>query len=303
MGADSTIQLDLMDLADIGQPVKLAHEIHRQLRAQFGTVPLKIPLPGIAETLGIVGIREFDTDDFEGTLVVQNGFGAIGLRKGLRSGRRNFTLGHEIGHMIIPNHRLQKSDFQCAPADMSRERESNWDKRPVLERIEVEANEFSAALLVPLAEFQIERRRLGSALDVAHVRHLAETFDVSQEMMAAIYVKTSDEKVAIITSHNGKVRRVIPCNGFPYLGLRRDAPIPPGTITKTLQNTEEAGSVSELREMATHSWLERKGSVSALYEQVFTQESGWAMTLLTVDEDEVDENEDDTNWNRRNIQR
>lgn len=292
------IEIDMMELADIGQPVKLALELHRQLRKQFGSVPHRMPLRQIADAVGIVGIREFDTDDFEGTLVIKDGSGAIGLRKGLRSGRRNFTLGHEIGHFLIPNHRFQRTSFQCATADMRRERsEGNWSARPAEERIEVEANEFSAALLVPAPEFQTERKRLGTC-DVSHVRQLAETFDVSQEMMAKVYVNSADEKIAIVTSHLGLVKRVIPQLGFPYLGLRRDAPIPTNALTRTFKPIS-TDTISELRELPTHVWLERKGKVESFYEQVFVQEDGWSMTLLMIDEEEIDEDDDDRNWNRR----
>lgn len=294
----SDIEIDLMALADIGQPVELALEIHRQLRVQFGSVPHRVPLQAIAKVVGIVGIKEFETDKFEGTLVIKDGDGAIGLRKGLRSGRRNFTLGHEIGHFLIPNHRFQRTSFACATVDMRRERSNgNWAARPVEERIEVEANEFSAALLIPAIEFQKERRRLGSC-DVSHIRRLAELFDVSQEMMAKIYVNSAEEKVAIITSHKGQVKRVIPKEGFPYLGLRKDVPIPTGALTRSFSPPAN-DTISELQEMPTHTWLERAGNVTALYEQVFVQEDGWAMTLLTVDEEEADDDGDDRNWNRR----
>ncbi len=301
--ASAEFEIDEMELADIGQPVKLAHELHRQLRAQLGRFPLRAPLAAIAEKVGIVGIKEFETDAFEGTLVLKDGRGAIGLRKGLRSGRRNFTLGHEIGHFLIPNHRFVRRQFECATADMRRERGGgNWESRPQLERIEVEANEFAAALLVPVPEFREERRRLGGACDVAHIRQLAESFDVSQEMMAKIYVNAADEKAAIITSHKGVVRRMIPQAGFPYLGLRRDAPIPSDALTRVYRPANN-DMISDLREVATHIWLERRGSVSAIYEQVFLQEDGWAMTLLVVDQEEVDDDEDGTNWNRRNVRR
>lgn len=302
--ASSDIKIDLMELADIGQPTKLAFELHRQLRAQFGNVPLRMPLAEVAEAVGIVGIKEFDTDSFEGTLVVKDGAGAIGLRRGLRSGRRNFTLAHEIGHFLIPNHRFQSTRFQCAPADMRQQRTGgNWNQRPALERIEVEANEFAAALLVPLPEFIVERRKLGSGCDVSHIRKLAELFDVSQEMMANIYVRNADEPIAVITSHKGVVKRVMPRSGFPYLGLRGGHPVPVGSLTRTFSPTSDAQPISDLLEMPTHAWLEQRGAVSALYEQVFIQEDGWAMTLLVADIEEADEDADDSGWNRSNGRR
>jgi hypothetical protein len=300
--SETPVEIDMMELADVAQPSKIAYELHRQLRAQFGSIPRRIPLTGIADAIGIAGIAEFDTDHFEGTLVIKDGIGAIGLRRGLGQGRRNFTLAHEIGHFLIPNHRFQRVKFECVTADINkrRVREGDWANRPHLERIEIEANEFSAALLVPSPEFQEERRRLSASCDISHVRRLAELFAVSHEMMAQIYVNSAQEKAAIITSKNFAVKRVMASTGFPYLGLKAGSPLPPQAMARTLR-LGLGENISDLREVLTDYWLERRGSVSAVYEQVLFQKNGWATTLLLVDENEAEEEEDDSHWNRRYI--
>jgi Zn-dependent peptidase ImmA (M78 family) len=296
-----TIEIDMVELADIGQPTKIAHEIHRQLRKQFGTVPLRMPLNRLAEAVGIAGIKEFDTNQFEGTLVIQGGIGAVGLRRGLHPGRRNFTLGHEIGHFLIPNHRFQRTSFECAMSDMNKRRTGgNWAERPHLERIEIEANEFSAALLVPVPEFREARRRVGSGCDVSHIRQLADLFAVSQEMMAQLYVNQANEKAAIVISQDGVVRRVITPANFPFLSLRGGAQLPQGALARTFRPASGRGA-SDLCEVLTDHWLERRGSVSAIYEQVLLQQAGQATTLLIVEEEEADDEDDDRNWNRRNV--
>jgi Zn-dependent peptidase ImmA (M78 family) len=294
--------IDMMELADFGQPGQIALEIHRQLRQQLGSVPCRMPLAKLADAVGIVGIEVFEGTSFEGMLVVNEGRGAIGIRQGLRSGRHNFTVAHEIGHWLVPTHRFGRQRFLCEPADMRRARGGNFDQRPEVERIEVEANEFAAALLVPAPEYRAERKKLGSACDVAHVRALAEMFDVSQEVMAKIYVNWSDEKIAIVTSCNGVVARVIPQIGFPFLGLRKGVPVPSNAVTRAFSREAANDPISNLVEIETHTWLDKLGTVSALYEQVFLQEEGWAMTMLVVDDEEEDE-ADDRDWNRRSERR
>lgn len=294
------ITIDLMELADIGQPLKLAFELHRQIRAQLGAVSLRVPLEQIAKALGIVGIREYDTDNFEGTLVISDGAGAVGLRKGMPSGRRNFTLGHEIGHFVIPSHRIVKSKFECSTSDLRRARpKDKWDAVPHEERIEIEANEFSAALVVPMPEYRAERRKLSKACDLDQVRVLARKFDVSLEVMAKVYVTSADELTAIVISKDRKVQRVIPAPNFPYLGLRAGMPIPDLSLTRRWPSPSTIGTVSEMKDVPTHAWLEKRGRVEALYEQVFAQKNGYATTLLTVDMSDDDEEEDDRRWNRR----
>lgn len=290
------IRLDLIELADLGQPLKLAYEIHRQLRAQYGSVPLQFPLAGIAAALGIDFIEEHDSDGIEGMLAILDGRGAVSLNRNLRPGRRNFTLAHEIGHFVIPGHRFVSKKFQCAKRDMGRERgRGNWDQRPIIERIEIEANEFAATLLVPRQEFHIERRKLGSACDLTHIPMLAEKFAVSQEVMANKYVQEAGETIAIVTSHNGLVRRVIPKKDFPYLGLRRGMPLPNSCLTRRFRMANDP--ISALMELPAHVWVERTHGIGALYEQVFVQDEGWVMTMIAIDEAEEDE-EDDRDWNR-----
>lgn len=291
--------IDLMELADIGQPRKLALEIHKQLRAQYGSVPDRVPLDGIARAVGIVAIDDFDTDRFEGTLVVQGEKGAIGLRRGLNRGRRNFTLGHELGHFLNPWHRTLKSRFECDSAAVKAARAAGFTDRPALEQIEVEANEFAATLLVPLPEYRTARKALGSDEDVVNIRTLAERFDVSQEFLARLYVDQADAKIGILMCKDGLVRRFILPREFPYLGLKLGQPISRETLTHEFRRTHPVGTASNLQSVATTAWLERRGDVSALYEQVLLQRDGWTTTLLVIDEDE-DADDDDRNWNRRN---
>ena len=296
---EETINIDEMALADIGQPARLALELHRQMRVQFGTVPTRVPLYGLAKAVGIVDVREYNVEKFLGTLVIKDGKGAIGLRQGLQSGRRNFTLGHELGHYLIPTHRIKRQTFECTKSDMSKVRSGNLDGKPPLERIEIEANEFAATLLIPAPEYKAERKKFGKSPDVSHIRDLARLFDVSQEMMAGTYVRMENDKLAVIISQHGLVKRVIPCMNFPYMGLRRDSPIPTGSLTQSYARSPAPSAASEMREWRADAWLENSANVSALYEQVLSQQNGWTTTMLSIEEDGADEEDDDRNWNRR----
>jgi Zn-dependent peptidase ImmA (M78 family) len=294
--------IDMMSLADLGQPRRIAFEIHKQLRAQYGSVPLRMPLAEVASAVGIAGIKEFDTDAFDGTLLIRDGVGAIGIRAGMSPGRRNFTIGHELGHFLIPTHRMRNRKFECTPKHMryQRARPAEWDQRPAAERIEVEANEFAAAFLVPAAEYRAERAKLARRSDVSHIRPLAEAFGVSQEMMASVYVGQSPKPTAVVTSQNGIVRRIIAKPDFPYLGLRNGMEIPRGSLTRDFRAVNDVGAVSAVEDIEIHTWAERKGAIASLCEQAIIQRNGWAMTMLTVEEEETDDEADDTNWNRRN---
>lgn len=294
-------KIDLMELADLAQPRKIALEIHRQLRLQYGAVPHRVPLEEIARAVGIKEIAEHETNAFEGLLVVVGDVGAVGLRKGMPFGRRNFTLGHELGHFLNPWHRRGTSRFECnkVALDASREKGVAFDARTPLERMEVEANEFAASLLVPAPEFREQRKQLGRDVDIQQIFDLARTFGVSKEFMARIFVDTATDKLCVLTSHEGRVGRIIAQRSFPYLGLRAGADLPRGSRTTVVRRSKTSGFTSGLDEIGTSVWVAGHGAVSALYEQVAILKNGWAMTLLLAEMEDADDDVDDNRWNRR----
>ncbi|MNS89594.1 hypothetical protein D3C72_1236110 [compost metagenome] len=121
--------------------------------------------------------------------------------------------------------------------------------------------------------------------------------------MARLYVDQADVKIAVIHSQKGVVKNLTIPAGFPYLGLSRGALIPRASLTHEFRRLHGEGTVSMLRDLPTSSWLEERGSVTGLYEQVMLQREGWATTLLMVDEDDDEDEADDRNWNRRNLAR
>lgn len=297
------VSIDLMDLADVGaQPRKLAAEIHRQLRAQFGDVPLPVPLVEIATALGIQEIIDRETDSYVGMLVTtpDRASGIIVLQAGLRTGRRNFTLGHEIGHFVNPYHKPPPAGFQCTRKDMAARRRGNipWENRPKLDQIEVEANEFSIALSVPIPEYRRERLNL-SGCDLKHLEALRHKFGLSREAIAQVYVDTAPEKIALIFSETGRIRRfVLPAN-FPYLGLSKGHPMPTRSLTASRLRTLSAGECSPIEEVSPDTWLTRSPSGVRVYEQLLVLSGGHAVTMLSVEEPDDEEQDEEAEVQRR----
>jgi hypothetical protein len=288
------VVLDLMAFADIGaQPRKTAWEIHRQLREQSGgQVVLPVPLEAIAAAAGIEEIQELETDGFEGAMVASEdrSRGAIVLRKGLVAGRRRFTLGHEIGHFLNPYHKAPPGGFKCDKAgiDVRRSAAKVWTDRSPAERMEIEANEFSAAVLVPVAEYRADRANLVGS-DIGHLEPLRRKYGVSREFMAQVYVETSAELIAILVSQSGKLGRFILPPKFPYLGLSKGRPLPSRSISSSFSKTALAGAQTELREVEADVWLDRSPHGRSVFEQAVALSSGWMMTLLMIEDPEVDD--------------
>lgn len=295
--------LDRMELDDIGgKPARLAAEVHRQIRAQDSSVPLPVPLLEIATALGIEEVADRPVSGFDGMLIAtpDRSRGAVVLREGMPRGRRAFTLGHELGHYLNRYHQPPPGGFKCSKSGLDATRDSSvpWAKRPPMERMEIEANEFSARLLFPDQEYDHHRKKL-SGCDLAHIEPLAKLFGVSKEAMARRYVATAPEMIGIIASKDGVVRSFALPGSFPFLGLRSRGPLPPRCRTREFLKTSAVGDCSTLAEVEAHWWIEKPKRGSALYEQVLTQADGWALTMLLVEEPDEDDAEEGSEVERR----
>jgi hypothetical protein len=99
-------------------------------------------LAALCEELGL-HVREVPARGFDGALVRSRTAqkGIIAIKASLREkARKRFTIAHEIGHFVLPHHRLLKTVCDERKID-------SFDAR--LNRPEVEANEFASELLLP----------------------------------------------------------------------------------------------------------------------------------------------------------
>lgn len=291
----ASLSFNPMAIADVGSnPRKLAAEILTQMRAQLSELPLPVPLREIAGGLGIRELVEHASTNFLGALVIDGNrsAGIISLQRGLQPGRRNFTLGHEIGHFVSLHHQPPPEGFQCASEGIGLKRAGHvWATLDRYQRMEIEANEFSAAVLVPLPEYRRERGQLdGSDLD--HLETLRIRFGVSKEMMARIYVDTSREEIAIVLSQHGRFVRCVAKKNFPHLGMRSQTPVPQASITAGFVGKREAGFLSNIVELQPEVWLENTKGCETLTEQVLLQKDGRALTLLTIERSGHDDDDE-----------
>ena len=89
-----------------------------------------------------VGIEEADVESFDGALVRVKGSteGLIAIRETIReAGKKNFTIAHELGHLLLPGH---DESTVCLQTDVE-----TWESG--LPKQEIEANEFAGELLMP----------------------------------------------------------------------------------------------------------------------------------------------------------
>ena len=265
--------------------------------------PLSIPVPieELCRALDIKEIADLETDGFEGGLLMDQyrRNGIILVNTSARDGRRRFTIGHELGHFLIPTHKPVKSDrFLCSRDDM---RLWSTAEQSAYVRMEVEANRFSALILMPppllrpyLAKFRDP--------DIEQILAVHRDFIVSKDAAARAYAQYRQDPVATVVVKDGRVQRIYRAIKFPRMSVSPGDEVPkPSVYHRALASGVE---LSELKEVAGGQWLESSWGTRMpdLYEQVLLQQHGYALILLWPELPEEDE-EDDPDERRTSKQR
>lgn len=262
------LQLDLIELADLVRPEQLVDAII----AQNPQLPVPVPLEELAGLAGITKIEPLTSDGFEGALMAnpEKSVGAIFYNARSPRPRQRFTIGHELGHFLLPWHR--KSAFQCTAGDMTFRANGEW---------EIQANQFSAELLIPKL-LALPRLRALKEPDLEHVTVLAGEFGTSIEMTARRYAELHEFPCAVVFSKGNEVRYTARSEYFEHqLCVWKGDKLP----TKS-PSRGATGEVDDWDELDAYWWLkDGRGDESPdkVYEQTLRQDGGYKITLITYD--------------------
>ena len=274
-----TLTIDRMEIDDVGgDPVKLAAAITKQLPDLSKPVPVR----EIAKAIDIYQIREEPLDGLEGGLIVPDdkAQGAILVHRDRPETRKRYTIAHEIGHYVNPLHR--SDSLKCQESDLAADQHTVEDRA---KEMEVQANQFAAELLMPRQQVDLFLRGKADA-DIRHILSMAERFDVSREASARRYVARMGQPLAVVFSKDGRVRYVKSNGDFPRLSVWSSDPLPAGSLS--FASKAAVGCVSDWGEVDSNIWLEG-GNDFGVWEQTLAQHKGFRMTLLTVEEEEDEE--------------
>lgn len=276
------IKIDRMELEDVGgNPSMLA----KAVLGQLPDVALPIPVREIAKALDIYDIREKDNIGFEGALIttVDKSEGAIIVRGDRNEERKRYTIGHELCHYLSPWHKSDNPEgFQCTAKYLAIEKSAQNDRYM---KMEAEANEFSAELLMP--ENQIKNfLKPKRGADLEHIIELAELCGVSKEAMARRYVElNSIDPAAVVFSKDNIIRYVKKHHDFPWLNVRHRSSLPIGAASQ--DDKLSIGQITSWTETKTGVWVDAKPGL-IVFEQTIAQANGYRLTLLTHEVDQLD---------------
>jgi Zn-dependent peptidase ImmA (M78 family) len=271
-----SINLDLMELADFTNPKKIVREILNQ----NPDIKLPIPLEEIASAAGISDIRYQTLNGLEGALVAnkEKSEGIIAINSNTIPSKQRFTLGHELGHFLIPSHGHK---MQCTVKDLGKKTSSN---SKVLD-IEAEANVFSSQLLMP-PQLLSKRGLLDASPNVSNIIQLKDICDVSFQACANNYINIHGDYLAVVYSHNNIIKYGLNADANPlWLNADRGKPLPKGSHTSTVGLSKYHNISSD--EVDTELWFSPDKNYEypeTLIEETYVQKDGWAATLLWIDD-------------------
>jgi len=136
----------------------------------------------IAKKLGLT-VMEFDLgSNVSGVLYIQNGKGTIGFNPKESPVRRRFTIAHEIGHFVL--HKLNNDMFvDTKEFKLFRNENSSTGEN----KMEMEANAFAAALLMPkdllISEIKNHKFDFTEEGENDPISNLSKKFEVSVTAM------------------------------------------------------------------------------------------------------------------------
>jgi len=280
------IALDLIELDGKATPEAVAAEIMRQ----NPEISVPVPIEEIAKQAGILEIKSLTSEAFEGMLIAnaEKSEGIVFVNQERPRQRQRFTIGHEVGHFLLPWHRNMKDGslkFECTAEDMQASRSGKLDARTDWE---IEANEFSSEILMPRSIFKKKMKRKDEP-DLEHVRDLALLFDTSIEATARRYVALSDYPIAMVFAKGKQVRHAWKGPEFPYfLDVKKGTPLPTGSPSAV---ESEADSITDFASVESCWWINPDRALRPpdyILEQTLFQHDGYRITILHVEVEEED---------------
>ncbi len=231
----------------------------------------KPDLNDICKKLGL-RVKEVPASGFDGALVRSRSAqkGIVAVNAGIREqSRKRFTIAHEIGHFVIPHHRLLGNICEQRAIESFSTR---------LRRPELEANEFAAEFLLPSA---VLRRTFNlREFSLAQISTVANEFDTSLTATTRSFLNLTDLPCALVWSVSGNARWFARSAAFRFFLPLEELPGPASFAAKLFSG---AAVPSNFAAVQPDAWLNRPDAetVETLLEHsVFLPNYDAVLTLL-----------------------
>jgi Zn-dependent peptidase ImmA (M78 family) len=258
----------------LSQRLAAARHAARLLLRQFGVEePHHIQLEEIARARGAMVIDDDELMTAEARIVRGGTTSVIRLSsRMMHSGRRRFSLAHELGHLELANGR-DVLGLSCDNAT-----------NPFAMEREAEADAFAAELLMP--EWMVRRRCEVSPVTLDIARDIAATFRTSIVASAFRLVELTSERCALVYSEEGAVRWSARSATFQPL-IDKGARLDPASVAYDVARGDRHHH-DEAQPILAEAWIDTMGRRGDLIEHSITvPETDGVLTLLWVPEAEA----------------
>jgi Zn-dependent peptidase ImmA (M78 family) len=204
----------------------------------------KPDLVQVAERIGL-RIVEVEAEAFDGSLVraLDGPKGIVAINQSIREpGRKRFTIGHEIGHYLIPGHRNLEN--VCAGQVIE-----SWQKG--LNQSELEANEFAIELLLPARYVRYALRLNDPSLKT--IAGVANQFETSLTATTLRFVGLTDLPCVAVWSEKKRARWYRRSRAFPFYLSKESLPAD-GSFASRL--FEGRNVPDDFAEVPANTWLD-----------------------------------------------
>jgi len=196
-------------------PIYAAREVHSLLGwAQ----PSDLTLDEIAGALGIL-VKQVPIQGSEGRILIKGDSAIVSVSDAItQPGKRNFVLGHEIGHFLL--HKDVSALFSDTDLTLS-----EWYRKGAQEQ---QANSFASELLMPEPLFK--GRVTGKKLNINLMEDVSGYFHTSLLATFIKYVSIGDFPAMIIFMEDNIVKWKFHSHDFPFTYLLLNSKVPAWTV-------------------------------------------------------------------------
>lgn len=222
-----------------------------QLASLLAEKFVKSAVPDLAQLCDELGlrIREVPAKGFDGALVRskagQKGIVAVNARI-REASRKRFTIAHEIGHFVMPHHRLLPNVCE------QRKIESF---NPKLGRPEMEANEFAAELLLPST---LLRKRFDlTQFSLAQISNVAADFGTSLSATTRSFLAMTALPCALVWSEGNQARWCARSDAFRFFLPLEELPAAGSFAARIFDGEQGPGDFAPV---PSNAWLDRRAA-------------------------------------------
>jgi Zn-dependent peptidase ImmA (M78 family) len=261
-------------------------KIADDVRTAYGQTTAPVDLKKIAEEENIALIAIVKCEGFHGRIEFLRETASFAIyhpdpdvapnRKRVR-----FSIAHELGHYFIESHR----ELLVAG--------KNHDSTPGFicdNALEVEADEFAAALLIPRTH--IERRlQKRPFMTLEEILKMGDEWQSSARSAAIRYLRYTGEACGMVISKQGRITKYIPSDeavalGFRFTGLNH---LPEVAAACRFRNDETTKGKIEEAHITTKAWFPHLNGERDLHEESFRLGgTGYVLSLLSISVDEAE---------------